>query len=160
LIAPPKHRNNKPLALAVGLGVLTLLPTFYLPYVHDKVFYQAPIDWEWGLVLASLLLFLLLSECYKAFLRPSVVAWDHALAHKRKERDMHIRELVDGGEVVEKVVPKEGGKEGGVIGRVFRRETSSVTSSKGGGRSLKEEEDEEEEMKREEAAAVVEEHVM
>ena len=149
------------MALAVGVGVLTLLPTFYIPYVHDKIFFQAPIDWEWGLVLASLLFFLLLSESYKAFLRPSVVAWDHALAHKRREREMHVRELVDGGEVVEKVVPKEGGREGGgvVMGRVFRREASIVGSGKGG-RSVKEEEDEEEEMKREEAAAVVEEHVM
>lgn len=141
--------------------MLTLLPTFYIPYVHDKVFYQSPIDWEWGLVLASLLLFLLLSETYKAFLRPSVVAWDHALAHKRKGREMHVRELIDGGEVVEKVVPNEGGREGGggMIGRVFRREMSSFGSGKGG-RPMKEDEEDEEEMKREEAAAVVEEHVM
>lgn len=69
---------------------------------------------------------------------------------------MHVIELVDGGERVEKAVPKEGGKEGGMMQRVFRREASSFGVRSG----WEEDEETEEEMKKEEAAAVIEDHVM
>ena len=35
-----KYRNNKPLAAAVIFGVVTLLPTFYIPAVDEQVFFQ------------------------------------------------------------------------------------------------------------------------
>lgn len=53
-------------------------------------------------------------------------------------------------------MPKEGGKEGGMMQRVFRREGSSFGVRSG----WEEDEETEEEMKKEEAAAVIEDHVM
>jgi hypothetical protein len=51
---------------------------------------------------------------------------------------------------------EEGGKEGGMMQRVFRREASSFGVRSG----WEEDEETEEEMKKEEAAAVIEDHVM
>ena len=77
------YRDNLALMGAVALGVVTLIPTFYVPVLYTKVFYQAPLDWEWGLVLGSCLLFLLAAEAYKACLRPRVVAWERREAGRR-----------------------------------------------------------------------------
>ena len=59
-----KHPKNKFLFYAVAVGIVTLLPTFYVPQMQ-KVFYHAPIDWEWGLVVGGSLIFILASEAYK-----------------------------------------------------------------------------------------------
>lgn len=51
------------------LGIVTMIPTFYVPFLYEKVFYQAPITWEWALIIGASIIFLLFSEAYKAFFR-------------------------------------------------------------------------------------------
>jgi P-type Na+/K+ transporter len=64
--------DNRALLWSVLAGVLTLIPTFYTPVVYDKVFYQAPIDWEWGIILGAAVVFVLLSEAFKC-VRPTLL---------------------------------------------------------------------------------------
>ncbi len=56
-------------------GVVTLIPILYIPSVAVNVFYQAPISWEWGLVLGACVIFIFCSEIYKACIRPHIVRW-------------------------------------------------------------------------------------
>lgn len=37
----------------------------HLARVNSLAFKQAPIDWEWGLILACVVVFMLMSEVYK-----------------------------------------------------------------------------------------------
>lgn len=64
--------DNRALMCSVLLGFVTLVPTFYVPLVGERVFYHAPIDWEWALVLGSAVLFVAFSEAYKAWVRPCI----------------------------------------------------------------------------------------
>jgi len=78
--------DNKPLLWSILFGIVTLIPTFYIPVVYDNVFYQAPIDWEWGITLGAALLFVVASELYKAFIRPGQVDKEKRAAAERKRQ--------------------------------------------------------------------------
>ena len=54
-------------------GIVTLLPVIYVRSLAENVFYQAPIIWEWGLVLGACVIFIVCSEAYKAWMRPHIV---------------------------------------------------------------------------------------
>lgn len=83
--------DNPALVGAVLLGLVTLIPGFYIPVIYRDVFYQAPLDWEWGLILGSCVFFLIAAEAYKAFLRPAVVAWERQAVAKGREDRLHER---------------------------------------------------------------------
>lgn len=90
--------DNMALFGSVVFGACTLVPTFYIPVVYNKVFYQAPIDWEWGLILGAAVLFLLASEMYKAYVRPRVVRGQLAAVHQRRSsRAMPVGVVESGG---------------------------------------------------------------
>jgi magnesium-transporting ATPase (P-type) len=61
--------ENKPLFVSVVGGSLALFPTIYIPKVNTLVFRMSAITWEWGLCAASIVLYILGAEGYKAFKR-------------------------------------------------------------------------------------------
>lgn len=61
--------DNRFLALTFFLGLAILPLTYYVSFLCNQWFYQAPITWEWGLIVLSGIVFLLFSECYKACIR-------------------------------------------------------------------------------------------
>lgn len=61
--------ENKPLFVSVVGGCLALFPTIYIPKVNDVVFRMTSITWEWGLCAASIVLYIVGAEGYKAFKR-------------------------------------------------------------------------------------------
>ena len=68
-------------------GIVTLLPVIYIPSLAENVFYQAPITWEWGLVLGACVIFIFSSEAYKAWMRPHIVRWVKREGGKRERRN-------------------------------------------------------------------------
>jgi len=61
--------ENKPLFVSVVGGCLALFPTIYIPKVNDIVFRMTSISWEWGLCAASIVLYIVGAEGYKALKR-------------------------------------------------------------------------------------------
>lgn len=57
--------NNKPLFFTVIGGVALTIPTLYIPTLNTAVFKHKPIDLEWAVVIAALLVFILIGELYK-----------------------------------------------------------------------------------------------
>ena len=54
---------------AVILGIASIPVTVYVPVLNTQVFYQGPIDWEWGVVFGMTILFVVLAELWKALVR-------------------------------------------------------------------------------------------
>jgi len=61
--------ENKPLFISVVGGCLALFPTIYIPDLNTLVFRMEAITWEWGLCAASIVLYVLGAEGYKAVKR-------------------------------------------------------------------------------------------
>jgi magnesium-transporting ATPase (P-type) len=57
--------ENKPLLWSVTILILSVFPVIYIPVINDKVFLLFPIAWEWGMVVASMVVFLGITEIYK-----------------------------------------------------------------------------------------------
>jgi magnesium-transporting ATPase (P-type) len=74
-----KKNDNDFLKWAVLAGIVTLIPTFYIPVIAHDVFYQEAIDWEWGYIILMIFVFLLFSELYKKYIRPPFAAADEEM---------------------------------------------------------------------------------
>ncbi|KAJ3350449.1 hypothetical protein GGF32_004847 [Allomyces javanicus] len=59
-------RDAKVLVIAMVVGLVVIVPLPYLPAVNTKVFQHAPFDYEWGYIAATLVVFMLVAEAYKA----------------------------------------------------------------------------------------------
>ena len=57
--------DNRSLFYVVVCSILALFPVVYIPYINTELFRQAPISWEWGMVVGFSILFVALSELYK-----------------------------------------------------------------------------------------------
>lgn len=57
--------ENKVLLWSVIILGISVFPVVYIPVINDKVFLLFPVKWEWGLVFASALFYLVVSEVYK-----------------------------------------------------------------------------------------------
>lgn len=57
--------DNKALLIAVLFGLTLTIPTSYLPTVNLEVFSQDAITWQWGLIAAAVLSFVVFAELYK-----------------------------------------------------------------------------------------------
>lgn len=57
--------ENKPLLWSVTILILSVFPVIYIPVINNKVFLLFPISWEWGMVVASMVVFLGITEIYK-----------------------------------------------------------------------------------------------
>ncbi|KAM3421344.1 hypothetical protein BST61_g1741 [Cercospora zeina] len=62
-------RKNRFLFWAVMAGLVTPFPIIFIPVVNRVVFRHLPLQWEWGLVFASLVIFISLVESWKAIKR-------------------------------------------------------------------------------------------
>jgi potassium/sodium efflux P-type ATPase len=61
--------KNRFLFWAVMAGLLTPFPVIYIPGLNRIVFRHNPLTWEWGLVFASVVIFVSLVESWKAIKR-------------------------------------------------------------------------------------------
>ncbi|KNE72470.1 potassium/sodium efflux P-type ATPase, fungal-type [Allomyces macrogynus ATCC 38327] len=59
-------RDAKVLVVAMMAGLVVIAPLPYLPVINTKVFQHAPFDYEWGYIAATLVVFMLVAEAYKA----------------------------------------------------------------------------------------------
>ncbi|PKC54585.1 hypothetical protein RhiirA1_304917, partial [Rhizophagus irregularis] len=57
--------DNKILFWSVFGGLLTAIPTFYIPELNSKVFKQLGIGYEWGLIVGAVIIFEIFVEVYK-----------------------------------------------------------------------------------------------
>ncbi|TFL01470.1 sodium transport ATPase [Pterulicium gracile] len=62
--------QNKVLLFACIGGMFTVLLPIYIPGFNDRVLYQAPIDWEWGLVFGMTFVFVAFCEVWKLVRKP------------------------------------------------------------------------------------------
>ncbi|EXX53770.1 putative Na(+)-exporting P-type ATPase ENA5 [Rhizophagus irregularis DAOM 197198w] len=60
-----KLYDNKILFWSVFGGLLTAIPTFYIPELNSKVFKQLGIGYEWGLIVGAVIIFEIFVEVYK-----------------------------------------------------------------------------------------------
>ncbi|CAB5394826.1 unnamed protein product [Rhizophagus irregularis] len=60
-----KLYDNKILFWSVFCGLLTAIPTFYIPELNSKVFKQLGIGYEWGLIVGAVIIFEIFVEIYK-----------------------------------------------------------------------------------------------
>ena len=61
--------ENKALLWSVLVLAASVFPVVFIPVINDKVFLLFPIKWEWGMVFASMLVFLVVTELYKLLRR-------------------------------------------------------------------------------------------
>lgn len=58
-------RNNKMLWMSIVVGALLVFPVVYIPVLNHNVFKHSAMTYEWGLVVASLVIFVGFAEVYK-----------------------------------------------------------------------------------------------
>ncbi|KAF7308997.1 Sodium transport atpase [Mycena kentingensis (nom. inval.)] len=61
--------KNQVLFWSVVIGMASVPITIYIPVLNTKVFYQGPIDWEWGIVVGMTVVFVISVELWKVFVR-------------------------------------------------------------------------------------------
>ncbi|KAJ3189178.1 hypothetical protein HDU85_002803 [Gaertneriomyces sp. JEL0708] len=69
-------RDWKRMCAAVCVGIVLVVPVVYIPGVNDKVFKMKGFGWEWGMIAASLLLFIVLMELWKLLKRTRLYTQD------------------------------------------------------------------------------------
>ncbi|CAG8743606.1 16080_t:CDS:2, partial [Rhizophagus irregularis] len=83
-----KLYDNKILFWSVFGGLLTAIPTFYIPELNSKVFKQLGIGYEWGLIVGAVIIFEIFVEVYKfmkrRYLKPLEIVEGEGLKHKGK----------------------------------------------------------------------------
>ncbi|KAI8987285.1 potassium/sodium efflux P-type ATPase [Mycotypha africana] len=57
--------QNKYLFWSTLFGFILLIITLYVPVLNTEVFRHRPISWEWGMTVASVLLYIAIAESYK-----------------------------------------------------------------------------------------------
>jgi magnesium-transporting ATPase (P-type) len=58
-------KQNYYLHASTLFGFAIMFVTLYVPVLNTHVFRHAPIDWEWGMVAASTLVYIILAESWK-----------------------------------------------------------------------------------------------
>lgn len=59
------HRNKFLLGAVIG-GLLVTFPVVYIPTINQVVFKHHGLTWEWGVVIACVVVYLALVETWKA----------------------------------------------------------------------------------------------
>ncbi|KAF6762702.1 sodium transport ATPase [Ephemerocybe angulata] len=67
--------SNQTLFWSVIAGMVSVVLPIYIPGFNNRVFYQAPIGWEWGLVVGMSLVFIVWCEVWKMIRRPLYRRW-------------------------------------------------------------------------------------
>ncbi|TFK19872.1 calcium-transporting ATPase 3 [Coprinopsis marcescibilis] len=68
--------ENKILFSSVIGGMVTVVLPIYIPGFNNKVFYQAPISWEWGLAIGMTVVFMVWCELWKIIRKPLFKRWE------------------------------------------------------------------------------------
>lgn len=69
---------NQTLFWAVIGGMISVVLPIYIPGFNNKVFYQKPIGWEWGLVVGMTIAFIAWCELWKVLRKPLYRRWEPA----------------------------------------------------------------------------------
>jgi magnesium-transporting ATPase (P-type) len=69
--------NNKFLFWAVAIGLVSVFPTVYIPYLNRHVFKHTSISWEWGVVIGMTILYVFGIETWKFTKRRLNILDDH-----------------------------------------------------------------------------------
>eukprot|EP01111_Echinosteliopsis_oligospora_P019352 TRINITY_DN933_c1_g1_i3.p1 TRINITY_DN933_c1_g1~~TRINITY_DN933_c1_g1_i3.p1 ORF type:complete len:1168 (-),score=364.62 TRINITY_DN933_c1_g1_i3:79-3582(-) len=85
--------KNKTLNQGVIIPIILVAPTPYIPWINNVVFQQKPIGWEWGFTAASVFVFFILCEIYKAIKRRIF----------RAEKEKRRREKAERASALEKI---------------------------------------------------------
>ena len=69
--------GNRFLFWAVAIGLVSVFPTVYIPYLNRDVFKHTDISWEWGVVIGMTILFVFGIEAWKFTKRRLNILDDH-----------------------------------------------------------------------------------
>ncbi|EAQ88307.1 hypothetical protein CHGG_04926 [Chaetomium globosum CBS 148.51] len=69
--------NNRFLFWAVAIGLVSVFPTVYIPYLNRDVFKHTAISWEWGVVIGMTVVYVLGIEAWKYTKRTLNILDDH-----------------------------------------------------------------------------------
>ncbi|KAL2267417.1 hypothetical protein VTJ83DRAFT_4694 [Remersonia thermophila] len=69
--------NNRFLFWAVLIGLVSVFPTVYIPYLNRDVFKHTSISWEWGVVIGMTILYVFGIEAWKWVKRRFGILEDH-----------------------------------------------------------------------------------
>jgi potassium/sodium efflux P-type ATPase len=69
--------NNRFLFWAVFIGLLSVFPTVYIPYLNRDVFKHTSISWEWGVVIGMTIIYVFGIEAWKWVKRRYHLLEDH-----------------------------------------------------------------------------------
>ncbi|KAH6635616.1 hypothetical protein B0J18DRAFT_419269 [Chaetomium sp. MPI-SDFR-AT-0129] len=69
--------NNRFLFWAVAIGLVSVFPTVYIPYLNHDVFKHTAISWEWGVVVGMTVVYVLGIEAWKYVKRRFHLLDDH-----------------------------------------------------------------------------------
>lgn len=83
--------ENKALLWSVTILGASVFPVIFIPVINDKVFLLFPIEWEWGMVFASMLVFVIVAELYKV-LRRSISPIQSPADFDTAEKDQALEE--------------------------------------------------------------------
>ncbi|KAJ2897285.1 hypothetical protein GGI21_004957 [Coemansia aciculifera] len=82
-----RFHENKFLFAGFVSGTVMCLLCMYVPGLNTSVLKMKGISWEWGIVLITLLVFIILSELYKfakrCLLKPATIATDEQVRLQR-----------------------------------------------------------------------------
>ncbi|KAK4041395.1 hypothetical protein C8A01DRAFT_34593 [Parachaetomium inaequale] len=69
--------NNRFLFWAVAVGLVSVFPTVYIPYLNRDVFKHTAISWEWGVVIGMTVVYVVGIEAWKYVKRRLNILDDH-----------------------------------------------------------------------------------
>ncbi|KAG0034137.1 Na+ ATPase, partial [Gryganskiella cystojenkinii] len=96
-LATMKH--NKMLWISLVVGSILIFPVIYIPGLNHNVFKHSAISYEWGLVIATLIIFIMFSEAYKMakrrFMKPLVAPPSASLEMERMRTAMSQTDSLD-----------------------------------------------------------------
>lgn len=92
-----KRKQNYYLLASFTGCVILMLIALYVPVLNTSVFKHRGIDWEWGIVAASILVYIILTEVWKFFkrgyLRRRQIRYEEKMRQEDQERIERFRAL-------------------------------------------------------------------
>ncbi|KAG0249334.1 Na+ ATPase, partial [Linnemannia exigua] len=87
-------KQNSMLWLSIVIGAFLVFPVIYIPGLNHSVFKHTSMSYEWGLVIAALVLFILFAELYK-WIKRRVMKPLHLEANGQLEMDIMRTYMTD-----------------------------------------------------------------
>ncbi|KAG0213726.1 Na+ ATPase [Mortierella sp. GBA30] len=97
-------KHNKMLWLSIVIGSILVFPIIYIPGLNYEVFKHGPMSYEWGLVVAAIVIFIAFAELYKMIkrrtMKPLVTYMGSTQEMDRMRSFMSSKESKDSTDVV------------------------------------------------------------